>query len=152
MTAQQITRKLKAVDAGHRLLKHESKCRNLHGHRYTYELTVSAKRLDEVGRVVDFSVLERVVGGWLQEHWDHGLILQEGDPLAEHLRLNDPAMKVFLMPSPPSIEHLTACLFHKAVALLEDTPIQVERIRGYETPNCWADYTRMDASYAGEMR
>ena len=42
-----ITRRMPAVDAGHRLQRHESKCRSLHGHRYEFELTVEAAELDD---------------------------------------------------------------------------------------------------------
>ena len=34
-----ITRKLE-FDAGHRIPDHKSQCRNLHGHRYTLEITL----------------------------------------------------------------------------------------------------------------
>jgi 6-pyruvoyltetrahydropterin/6-carboxytetrahydropterin synthase len=45
------------IDAGHRLLKHEGKCRNLHGHRYVFEVEAQSKQLDSVGRGIDFSIL-----------------------------------------------------------------------------------------------
>ena len=35
-----ITRKLE-FDAGHRIPDHKSQCRNLHGHRYTLEITLT---------------------------------------------------------------------------------------------------------------
>ena len=43
-----ITRKLE-FDAGHRIPDHTSQCRNLHGHRYTVEITLKhyAHLLDE---------------------------------------------------------------------------------------------------------
>ena len=59
-----ITRRLE-IDSGHRLMKHEGKCRNYHGHRYVFEATVEGPGLDEVGRIVDFSVIKERLGGWL---------------------------------------------------------------------------------------
>ena len=43
-------------DSGHRVLRHESKCRHVHGHRYVLELTCAAAQLDDLGRVIDFGV------------------------------------------------------------------------------------------------
>jgi 6-pyruvoyltetrahydropterin/6-carboxytetrahydropterin synthase len=40
-----ITRKLE-FDAGHRIPDHKSQCRNLHGHRYTLEITLTGKVID----------------------------------------------------------------------------------------------------------
>lgn len=77
-----ITRRLE-IDAGHRLMNHESKCRNVHGHRYVFEVTVGAENLDGSGRVIDFGVVKQELGGWLDEHWDHGFIYQRGDPVGE---------------------------------------------------------------------
>jgi 6-pyruvoyltetrahydropterin/6-carboxytetrahydropterin synthase len=133
-----ITRKLNGVDMGHRLMKHEGKCRNYHGHRYTFEVTIDAKELDKVGRVVDFGVVKDLVGGWLDREWDHGMVLQEGDPLIEVLQAE--SVKLFTIPVPPTIEHLVKYVFDVAVQLLDDYPVRVVSVRGYETPNCWSDY------------
>ena len=133
-----ITRKLDGVDAGHRLMKHEGKCKNYHGHRYSFEVTIESDELDEVGRVVDFSVVKSLVGGWLDREWDHGMLLQEGDPLIEAMQAE--SVKLVVMPDPPTIEHLVRYVFDAAVSLLDDYPIRVVNVRGYETPNCWADH------------
>lgn len=66
--------------AGHRVVGHESKCRFIHGHNYRVIVHARASTLDSVGRVVDFSVLKNV-GAWLEEHWDHKLLLWNQDPL-----------------------------------------------------------------------
>ena len=68
-------------DAMHRIPLHESKCRAFHGHRYAAEITCLAP-LDSLGRVVDFGVVKQLVGGWIDQHWDHTAILMEGDPEA----------------------------------------------------------------------
>ena len=55
----QITTRLE-FDAGHRIPNHKSQCRNLHGHRYALEITLSGdiihqKKASEDGMVMDFS-------------------------------------------------------------------------------------------------
>lgn len=141
-----ITRSFR-IDMGHRLMNHESKCRNVHGHSYTFELTVQAAQLDAVGRVVDFGVLKEVVGGWLDTTLDHGFVVQEGDPLIPALQAID--TKTVVLDCPPSIENLVKVVFDKAWELLENTGLTVTHVRGYETPSCWADYGIEDARAQG---
>lgn len=154
----QITRRLE-FDAGHRLVGHESKCANLHGHRYVAEVTCQADGLDDVGRVVDFSVVKQKVGGWIDEYWDHNMILNEKDSLIAIIRDLDSnhfrsiehevagwcemifgSKDPYLLPFNPTAENMVKYLFAKAQQLLQDYPIKVVKIRLYETPNCWADY------------
>lgn len=66
--------------AGHRVVGHENKCRHLHGHNYRVTFHVTAV-LDQVGRVLDFSVIKARLCDWLEEHWDHRMVLWEEDPL-----------------------------------------------------------------------
>ena len=146
----QITRKLE-FDAGHRVLGHESKCKHIHGHRYVAEVTVEAKELDSISRVVDFSVVKTLVGGWIDEYWDHNLILNENDPLVmeankqpiestEHYLKRIVGRLPYLIPNleNPTAEVMAKILFHKAQELLPN--LAVTHVRLYETPACWADH------------
>ncbi len=125
------------IDAGHRLQRHDGKCRNAHGHRYAFELTVGAAQLDEVGRVLDFAAVKQSVGGWLDEALDHGMVLEVGDPLLETLV----GLKVHAVPFSPTIENLVRYVAEKAVEILGDK-FSVERVVGWETPNCSATWER----------
>lgn len=68
-------------DMGHRVHKHESKCAYLHGHRYGVDVTCTAQELDVIGRVIDFAEVKRIVGQWIDDNWDHNVMLHEDDPL-----------------------------------------------------------------------
>ena len=125
------------IDYGHRLARHESKCRNVHGHRGRFEVTLRAKQLDAVGRVIDFGRAKELLGGWLDVHWDHGFIVQDDDPLVPALK--GFALKLYIVNVPPSAEHLARLFYDVAVQLLPEW-VQVLGVRCYETPNCWADY------------
>lgn len=61
--------------AGHRVMGHENKCRNLHGHNYRVTFTVEAENLDAVGRVLDFSVIKELLCEWLEQEWDHKFLV-----------------------------------------------------------------------------
>lgn len=78
-----ITRRF-SFDAGHRVLGHESKCAKLHGHLYIAEVTIETpdqETLDKLGRVIDFSVIKQVIGGWIDTNWDHNFIGHKDDPI-----------------------------------------------------------------------
>lgn len=127
------------IDAGHRLMKHESKCKNLHGHRYRVELTVAAEQegaLDEVGRIIDFGVIKDVFGGWLNETYDHGFIVEEGDPILPALD----GTKYIVLGCPPSIENLVRIWHDGATTVLRVHGVRVVHTRAWETEKCYADY------------
>jgi 6-pyruvoyltetrahydropterin/6-carboxytetrahydropterin synthase len=137
LTHTTITKRLE-IDAGHRLLKHEGKCRHVHGHRYAFEISVSAAKLDDVGRVVDFGVIKERVGAWLDNAWDHAFIAQEGDPIVWWLVSNQ--QRYAQVDCPPTAENLARLVFEKAVDLLPPT-VSVRAVRCWETPTSSADYT-----------
>ena len=146
-------------DAGHRVVGHGSKCKHLHGHRYKVEITCALiAGTDKLGMVVDFGLVKELVGGWIDDHLDHGLILWDLDPLFKtfwSMRVDGPALratsadvedygttpqKLYSMRVNPTAENLAAHLLEVATDLL---PPEVKplRVRVYETPNCWADST-----------
>ncbi len=97
----ECTRRLQFC-CGHRVMRHESKCAHLHGHNYVAFFTASAQ-LDDVGRVIDFSVIKERVGGWIDEFWDHGFVLNEEDEgaiqsVSNFAPKDEVEQKLYLMP------------------------------------------------------
>lgn len=77
-----ITRRI-GIDAGHRIATHGSKCRHLHGHRYTVEATCRAGALrasgEQTDMVLDFGFLKDEMLKRIDAPCDHGLILSVDD-------------------------------------------------------------------------
>lgn len=70
------------ISCGHRVHGHESKCAHLHGHNYRVHFTVEAAQgLDDVGRVLDFSVIKSKLCMWLEDEWDHKFLAWQEDPV-----------------------------------------------------------------------
>lgn len=152
-------------DAGHRLINHEGKCKYLHGHRYVAELVVVGK-LDALGRVIDFGCLKEMVGRWIDDNWDHNMLLNSQDSLIGAIRqLNkvDPINHeaagwediVFHAKSPyilkdanPTAENIAKELFLKSQQILKTRDIDVLKVRVWETPNCWAQFGQKDFNRA----
>lgn len=131
-----ITKRLE-FDAGHRLLNHEGKCKHLHGHRYAAEITCYSMKLDDVGRVIDFSKIKEVVGGWIDSKWDHGVLVNVQDYRLMHfLEVED--SKFYTMPNNPTAENIAAELYRVASHLLESEGIAVIQVVVFETPTCSA--------------
>lgn len=134
-----ITRKME-FDAGHRVYKHEGKCNNIHGHRYVVELECEGE-LDSVGRVIDFSVIKSLVGEWIDQHLDHGMILSKADPLVMVWGFVEmTSQKLYVMEDNPTAENIAMLLHHVASDLLKPLDIYVTSVTVHETPNCKAVY------------
>ena len=141
-------------DAAHRVLRHESKCATLHGHRYRADITCAATDLDEVGRVVDFGVIKRKVGGWVDEMWDHTTLCNPDDEslilwCEEQRRLSaesdGPTLKppyvmgATALATEPTAENIARELLGAATLLLRGDRIWVTSVVVWETPNCWSE-------------
>ncbi len=59
--------------AGHAIRGHQGGCQNLHGHNYRVRVHVSSATLDELGMVIDFADLKRIVDEVLGP-FDHRVI------------------------------------------------------------------------------
>ncbi len=126
-----ITRRIHFC-AGHRLLGHEGKCAQFHGHSFVAEFTVAPAEpdtLDDLGRIVDFSVLKQLFKGWIDEHWDHGFLLWSEDTAAvEALRSVEPH-KLYVMDANPTSENMAAHLFHEICPpLLDPLGLRIVRV------------------------
>ena len=144
-----ITRRLE-FDAGHRIPNHDNQCRHLHGHRYALEVTLSGSVITAdgaaaQGMVMDFSEVKAIARRGLVDAWDHAFLAWRGDEsIVEFLRTL-PGHKTVLFDAPPTAEHLAITAFRILDQVYRDNygnSLQLERVRIYETPNCWADADR----------
>lgn len=128
--------------AGHRLYKHESKCRHFHGHNYQIFLHAQSDShsLDQIGRVIDFSILKGSFLPWLEANWDHGFIVWKGDDEAIAALQAIPGQKLFLLDTNPTAENLALYLLNQvAPKLLEGTGVSLTKIVLWETENCYVE-------------
>lgn len=127
------------ICAGHRVLGHEGKCRQPHGHNYTIFATAEpVGGLDQIGRVIDFSVIKERLGTWLETHWDHKFILyvQDGE-----LRDRLAGFEVYIMPYNPTAENMAMYLLEECKKIFAMDSIKITKIEIWETDNCLATVT-----------
>ncbi|MDR2186812.1 MAG: 6-carboxytetrahydropterin synthase QueD [Azonexus sp.] len=145
----QITRRLE-FDAGHRIPDHGSQCRHLHGHRYAIEITLSGDIIDKAGdaangMVMDFSQVKALARAHLVDAWDHAFLVFAGDRAVVDFLASLPGHKTAILDRVPTAENLARIAFERLDAVYRDTygnHLRLERIRLFETPNCWADALR----------
>jgi len=119
---------------GHRLLNYDGKCKNLHGHNGKVLITLETASLDELGMVVDFGDIKRIVQRWIDDNLDHRMILCRDDPVVETLQeMGEP---LFLVDENPTAEHIAKLIAQYA----RDEGFPVVEVRLWETPNCYATY------------
>lgn len=131
--------------AGHRVVRHESKCRNIHGHNYVafFEAYGVDNDVDRLGRVIDFSVLKEKIGGWIDEHWDHGFIAYSEDvDVIPAIEACLPGQKMFIMQNNPTAENMAKYLLNIVCPMqLLGTGVKVRKVTLWETENCYAEAT-----------
>lgn len=167
------------ICAGHRVVGHESKCRHLHGHNYKFHFKVAPKRvesenyipgakgfsvegkLDNVGRVIDFSMVKTTLCQWLEDNWDHKFLHWENDSMinslivvasTEFARENnlmtdedyDPFVdSLVALPFNPTAENLAAYMVNViGPQLLDEYGVELVECTIEETSKCHVNYCK----------
>lgn len=157
------------ICAGHRVVGHESKCRHLHGHNYVFHFHVAPKPLDgasvkgdpldQVGRVIDFSVVKTTLCQWLEDNWDHKFLHWDQDTLICALELGvrdfnnnralldqdtkDLVNSLVGLPFNPTAENLAQYMVEViGPQLLDEHGVELVECRIEETSKCHVGYTK----------
>lgn len=167
------------ICAGHRVVGHESKCRHLHGHNYKFHFKVAPKKtlsegyvksvsgfalegsLDDVGRVIDFSVVKTTLCQWLEDNWDHKFLHWEQDSVINSLvvvastkfaretnLVTDEDYEPFLdslvaLPFNPTAENLAAYMVDViGPELLDEYGVELVECTIEETSKCHVNYCK----------
>jgi 6-pyruvoyltetrahydropterin/6-carboxytetrahydropterin synthase len=141
-----IMRRIKFC-AGHRLYRHGGKCEFFHGHNYVADFYVTGDEVDDVGRVIDFADLKRLFKGWLDEHWDHGFVLNQADEngLAA-VKIVEPC-KYYVLPYNPTAENMAVYLLHEVCPqLLAGTGVTAAKVVLWESEESFAEASLNDSS------
>lgn len=136
--------------AGHTVTGHESKCAHLHGHNYRVHFHVQVQTfsseeinlngLDNVGRVVDFSVVKQLLCEWLEQQWDHKFLINKDDPRLASLAEADPSSLV-VCDFNPTAENMAQYLVEViGPAALADTDVELIGVELEETRKCSVTY------------
>lgn len=108
-------------EAAHKIPHHTGKCKNIHGHSYVLEVSVSGEVQtsgNEEGMVMDFKTLSEVVDREIINQWDHHY-------------LND------IVSFTPTAELLAQECFRR----IKNAGISVCKVKLWETAKCFVEVT-----------
>ncbi len=128
---------------------HENKCGSLHGHNGVLWIHASPfNNLDSIGRVVDFSIIKEIIGAWVDEHWDHTMIVYKEDKKTIELLSLAPSFKpIFILDENPTAENMAAYLLNVVCpSLLKGRDFFVHKIVFWETENCYVEHSLNQSS------
>lgn len=74
------------LPCAHRRWRHDGHCAFVHGYSRSVTLTFGCQERDENGFVIDFGSQLRPVKEWINEQFDHTLLLDADDPLLPTFR------------------------------------------------------------------
>ena len=129
------------TETGHRLTSYSKKCAHLHGHSMLWEVSVSAPDLDEVGFIMDFSDLKKVLKRTVDKI-DHAFLMHDQDPIVlalgeyetvEFLRAtNGDTPRLFILPFNPTSENMIEWMAYR---IMDELPegITLTSIKLWET-------------------
>lgn len=133
------TRKIE-FDAGHRVVGHENKCQFLHGHRYVLEVTVESNVTDNLGMVIDFGYMKSIIQKWIDDNFDHNIILHQNDREMGDRICEWTGQKIYYMQENPTAENIALHLkLNILPKLFTNSSFIITKVKLFETPNCFVE-------------
>lgn len=135
-------------EMAHALVQYDGLCKNIHGHSYHFDVTVSGEPCNDQaspkqGMLIDFGDLKKVVNKEVIEPFDHALVLNNtvDTELAETLKRNYD--KIVLVPFQPTTENF---LIEFAQRIQKKLPSEVQlfSLKLRETDRSFAEWYASD--------
>ena len=137
------------TDTGHRVPNHKSKCRHMHGHRYSWEAelegdVVTQEGVSEEGMLMDFSDVTAILNQYVHDVVDHAFIVYEGDKeaLAALSQMGD-EHRTLIVPFIPTAENLAKWAFEQVESRISSSygnSLKLHAFHVRETPKSWASW------------
>lgn len=134
-------------DMGHRVPNHNSKCKNVHWHRYKVLITMSGDIISEKWSsdewmVIDFSELKTIAKWFIDDKLDHWYMYYKEDEIWKIIA--DQGMKTIEVDFIPTAENIAKWLFDNLDPIFKKSELwrnmKLDKIILYETPNNFVEY------------
>ena len=132
-----VTKSVK-FDAAHILTNHNGLCKNLHGHTYRVEISVSQDGGDGSDMVIDFKDLKRIATEVICERFDHAFIYNTASEGEREIAsvVEKHAMRTVALPFRSTAENLAQYVYGE----LEERIPGLSAVRVWETADSCAEY------------
>ena len=137
------------TDTGHRVPNHNSKCRNMHGHRYRWEAELQGDVVTDVGAsdegmLMDFSAISAILMQHIHDVVDHAFIVYGEDTVAlEALSMMEDGHRTLVVPFIPTAENLAKWAFEQIephISSAYGNELRLHSFHVRETPKSWATW------------
>lgn len=128
------------ISCGHRVYGHEGRCAHLHGHNYRIHFTITSSQVDELGVVLDFGEVKRILCQWLEDRWDHRFLVYHADPIAQDLLKLDSIGTVYTDFN-PTAENMAKFLVSVVGPGILPRNVKLVSVTVEETRKCSSNYT-----------
>lgn len=132
----------------HTLYEYDGLCRNIHGHSYNLEVTISGEPRNEPGHpkdgmVLDFSELKEIVKTQIVNRFDHALMVNRQVPEKQMELLGQTTDRIIVVDFQPTSENIVIFI---AGILQQHLPVGVNlfSIRLFETVTSFAEWFASD--------
>ena len=137
-----------SFDMAHALHNYDGLCRNIHGHTYKFQVTLTGEPIavagdPKLGMVIDFSALKSIVRSEIVEVFDHSLVVSEAQGLAKENVSFQHADKFIVVKFQPTAENLVIYFSGLIAARLPQGMI-LHSTRLWETPTSYAEWFASD--------
>ncbi len=139
-------------DMGHRLTNNDSKCQNLHGHRYRAEICLEGSIIEKdgdskEGMVVDFRDIKEIARKEIYDVLDHSCMIWGKDKLLVEFFEKNKTQKHIVVPFVTTAENIAIWIFKKLDKEIKDkykSKAFLHSVKVWETPTSAAICTRED--------
>jgi len=127
-------------DYGHRVPNHDSKCKNLHGHRGKVRAVLSGNIIEEEGTssegmLMDFSKVKEILMENIHDYLDHRFIMYKNDKLLPILL--ETGCELVIVDFIPTAENIAKHSFEKVAPIIKmayGDELRLVSIEFWETP------------------
>lgn len=132
-----VTKTVK-FDAAHVLTNHQGLCKNLHGHTYRVDISVSQREGEDSDMVIDFKDLKSIAEAVICDRFDHAFIYNTTSPgeceIAAVVEKN--SMRTVAIPFRSTAENLAKYFFKLLIARIPN----IASVKVWETAMSSAEY------------
>jgi len=128
----------------HALYEYDGLCRNIHGHSYNLEVTLTGQPRNQPGHpkdgmILDFGDLKEIVKTHIVNRFDHTLMINRLIPAPQAELLKKTTERVIIVDFQPTSENISAYI---AEILQQHLPSDVSlfSVRLYETVTSFAEW------------
>jgi len=119
---------------GHRLMHHQGKCKNLHGHSVKAAISIQQAELNEQSMVCDFADVRECVEAYIDDVLDHNFLLHKDDPIIPMLKQQNE--RFLAIDEHPTAEVLSKMIYQ----YVKQHGFNVEQVTLWETASASACY------------